>query len=247
MLTLWGFIGVESATTPAGAVTNPTKTIPRAVLLGTLTVAFIYALNSLGIMGVVPGAQLAHSQAPYGEAASILFGGSWSLVISLLASIICVGTLNAWMITSGQIALGLSEDGFLPSLFKKLNKNGAPFYSILLSGLGIVPFLMLTLNHNLATQINTIIDISVTAFLFVYLISVCSLIKILLKQSEPIRMTQWLYIIGAFVFCGWTISMASWTTLAIASLFIVSGVPVYIWQKRVQKNTLTQMNRIKEH
>jgi APA family basic amino acid/polyamine antiporter len=30
ILTLWGFIGVECATTPADAVENPKKTIPRA-------------------------------------------------------------------------------------------------------------------------------------------------------------------------------------------------------------------------
>lgn len=106
-----GFIGLESATTPAGAVENPSKTIPRAIVLGTLTVALIYILNSLGIMGVVPSTQLMNSHAPYVDAAQVIFGGNWHLLISLLASIVCIGTLNAWMLTSSQIAFGLAQDG----------------------------------------------------------------------------------------------------------------------------------------
>ncbi len=235
LLTLWGFIGVESATTPAGAIENPRKTIPRALVFGTLTVALIYALNSLGVMGVVPSTQLANSQAPYAEATSAIFGGSWHKLISLLASIICIGTLNAWMLTSGQISLGLAQDGFMPAMFKKSNKYGAPLYSLLFSSLGIIPLLIFTLNDNLAAQINTIIDISVTAFLFVYLISILSLIKILLKKEErSLHIVQWIYVGGALLFCGWTISTVSLTILLIASLFIVSGVPIYIWQKRAK-------------
>ncbi len=42
LLTLWGFVGVESATTPAGSVENPKKTIPRALILGTFIVALVY-------------------------------------------------------------------------------------------------------------------------------------------------------------------------------------------------------------
>ena len=64
LLTFWGFIGVETATTAAGIVENPTKTIPKAVLLGTIVVAAIYFLNSFAVMGVVPPDVLATSQAP---------------------------------------------------------------------------------------------------------------------------------------------------------------------------------------
>jgi basic amino acid/polyamine antiporter, APA family len=35
-LTLWAFIGLESATVPAEEVKDPERTIPRATILGTL-------------------------------------------------------------------------------------------------------------------------------------------------------------------------------------------------------------------
>jgi APA family basic amino acid/polyamine antiporter len=74
LLTFWGFIGVESATTPAESVMNPKKTIPRALITGTLLVAFVYTFSSTVVMGVIPFEQLAQSKAPFAAAAQSIFG-----------------------------------------------------------------------------------------------------------------------------------------------------------------------------
>ena len=168
LLTLWGFIGVESATTPAESVENPKKTIPRAIIVGTLLVAVIYIFSSIVIMGVVPPQALAQSKAPFADAAQIIFGGNWYIVISIAASIVCLGTLNAWVLTSGQIALGAAYDGHLSKLFTIKNSHGAPKWGLIVSSLGMIPILIVTLNQDLIAQVNLIIDVSVTAFLFVY-------------------------------------------------------------------------------
>jgi len=73
-LTLWSFIGFESATVPAGNVINPKRNIPRATIIGTLIAAAIYIISTISIMGVVPMADLAKSSAPYAQAAHIIFG-----------------------------------------------------------------------------------------------------------------------------------------------------------------------------
>jgi APA family basic amino acid/polyamine antiporter len=90
LLTLWGFIGLETATTAAGAVENPSKTIPKAIFWGTLFVALLYMFNSIAIMGLIPGPELALSKAPYADVAQSIFGGSWHLVVSAIAAIVCI-------------------------------------------------------------------------------------------------------------------------------------------------------------
>jgi len=75
-LTLWAFIGLESATIPAGNVINPKKNIPRATLVGTGVTGLIYILTTVAVMGVVPMSDLAQSSAPYADAARMIFG-SW--------------------------------------------------------------------------------------------------------------------------------------------------------------------------
>jgi len=231
LLTLWGFIGVESATAPAGSVENPSKTIPRAIVAGTACVALMYLVNSFAIMGIIPSAQLMGSSAPYADATRIIFGGNWYLIISIIASVICMGTLNAWILTSSQIALGLAQDGLMPPLFMKKNKFDAPFWSLIISGICIIPLLILTANQSLASQVLTIIDFSVTSFLFVYALSCLAFFKILLQRKEALseKIGSFIYGIVALLFCCWVIYETPLNTILIASLFTLSGVLPYIY------------------
>lgn len=228
LLTLWGFIGVESATTPADSVENPKKTIPRAIITGTLLVALVYIFSSVVIMGVVPPEALASSKAPFADAAQIIFGGNWYIVISLAASIVCLGTLNAWVLTSGQIALGAASDGHLPKFFTIKNANGAPKWALIISSLGMTPVLIVTLNQDLISQVNTIIDVSVTAFLFVYVLSVLSYIKLFWKSGIASNIIG----IGALSFCGWALYSSGLKMVALASLITLTGLPIYLWKNR---------------
>lgn len=231
LLTLWGFIGLESATTSAGSVINPERTIPKAIILGTTCAAILYLINSLGIMGLMPADVLSRSKAPYIDATNYMFGGEWHLAIAVIASIICIGTLNAWMLASGQIALGLAEDNLLPRCFTKTNKQGAPIVGLAVSAIGILPFLFLMAQNSIAKQIATLVDYSVTAFLFVYLICTFAYIKILIK--EKVRWYHWIYTLLALFFCGWVLYETSLLIIGTASIFILSGIPLYfIWYRR---------------
>ncbi|MFO1257712.1 MAG: amino acid permease [Gammaproteobacteria bacterium] len=231
LLTLWGFIGLECATTPAGSVENPTKTIPRAIIAGTLCVSVLYFINSLGIMGLFPSTELMNAKAPYVDAAQKLFGGRWHLIVSAMASIVCIGTLNAWVLSSGQIALGLSQDGYLPKFFGIRNQSDAPAYSLMISAIGIIPLLILTANESLSRQITLIIDFSVTAFLYVYLLCAIGYLKIVVKQQTFLSLHSGLSII-AILFSGWVLYETSVQTLLIAALFTISGVPLFLKYKR---------------
>ncbi len=245
LLTLWGFIGVESATTPAESVLNAKKTIPRALIIGTLIVSIVYILSSFVIMGIIPPALLSQSKAPFADAAAIIFGGSWHLFISVAASVVCLGTLNAWVLTSGQIALGAAEDGHLPSFFKRKNKNGAPYYGLLISSLGIIPILIFTLNENLISQINMIIDISVTAFLFVYALSVLSYLKLFWRKEHSQRINTLGIVIGvaSLIFCAWALWASGIKMVGLALLIPLSGLPLRLIMRKMSASSLTLISQ----
>ncbi len=234
LLTFWGFIGVETATTAAGIVENPTKTIPKAVLLGTIVVAAIYFFNSFAVMGVVAPEVLATSQAPYVEAAKVVFGGGWNKLIAVVAFISCIGTLNAWVLTSGQIAAEASKEGLFPSFFSKTNKAGTPYVSLLIALVCTQLLLFLTLTPNILQQLNSIIDLSVSIFLFIYLACSLAFLKLLIKR-EIVPLRPKLYYAITLLSCGfclWVLAFTSFKNLAICSLFVLSGIPIYLWQKR---------------
>ncbi len=235
LLTLWGFIGLESATTPAGSVEHAKRTIPRAVVTGTIIVALIYIFNSVAIMGLIPGSELQESRAPYVDVARHIFGGQWHLWISIAASIVCIGTINAWVLTSGQISLGLAEDKMMPKIFSRRNSQKAPYASIIISCLGIIPLLVLTADKNIAGQVAMVIDFSVTSFLFIYML--CSIVNLVLSWRESSGAFSIITSIIAIIFCGWIIAETSLNTLLISSLFTLSGAPLYFfWYKKLSLN-----------
>ncbi len=65
-LTLWAFLGMESAAQNSDAVENPKRDVPLACMFGTLGAAVIYVLSTTVIQGIVPNAELAESTGPFG-------------------------------------------------------------------------------------------------------------------------------------------------------------------------------------
>lgn len=232
LITLWGFVGLEAATTPANSVSNPKRNIPLAVTLGTLFVAVIYLINSVSIMGLIPGDKLQNSGAVYVDAIQYIFGGNWYVPVSLMSSIVCLSTLNAWILTSSQIALGLSEDGLMPKIFSRKNSNKAPYFGLLISGFGTIPLLLLTNEPTFTDQITTIIDLSVVTFLFVYLISVLSFLYIHMKKGTLLNIKNAISFF-ALLFCSWVIINTEVNTLLKACVFVLSALPLYVfWYKK---------------
>ena len=64
-LTLWAFLGMESAAQNSDAVENPKRNVPLACMFGTLGAAVIYILSTTVIQGIVPNPELAKSTGPF--------------------------------------------------------------------------------------------------------------------------------------------------------------------------------------
>jgi APA family basic amino acid/polyamine antiporter len=224
----WGFIGVECATAPAGAVRNPSKTIPRAIILGTLGVAAVYVVSSLSVMGAIPSAALAVSKAPYVDAINLTLGENISKLVSLVTFIIMAGTSNAWTLTAAQASLGLAQNGMLPAFLAKKNKNAAPYVGVIASGVGILPILILSTSPSLSEQISGIIDFSVGVFLIVYATCCLAFIKISFDSRKILKV-----ILGiiAFLFCLIIIINSSVESTIVSLLFIASGILVMPFAK----------------
>lgn len=221
ILCFWGFIGVECATTPAGSVRNPGKTIPRAIIFGTCCVALVYLVNSAAVMGVVPSYILGKSTAPFVDAINAVAGENVSYLFSAIASIVCIGTLNAWVLTSAQISLGLAEDKLLPRFFGEKNKEDSPYVSVLISSFGLVLMLILTKQESFSEQISYIINFSVVVFLLVYI--ACCLVYLKIMWREQRRLKAF-FGIFAMAFCLVTIFDSPIRTLIDSSLFFLSGL-----------------------
>ncbi|MDR3317373.1 MAG: amino acid permease [Puniceicoccales bacterium] len=234
LFAFWGFIGVECATTPAGRVKNPEKTLPRAIIMGTACVALIYLLNVISVFGVVGFEGLIDAKAPYAIALSKVFPNylSGHIFISLLAMLICIGTLNAWTLSAGQIAQGACEDGLFPKIWGKPNKNGAPTVAILIAAFGIIPFLI-TAQIFGTEGLNRLVDFMVNIFLVVYFVCAIAYLKMIKKFQGTLSKRLKLYALGLFAasFCIFVIAQDAFNIAITLLIFILLGIPVYMIRK----------------
>lgn len=231
LLTFWGFIGVECATTPAESVKNPRKTIPRAIIIGTSAVALIYLMNTISITGVVGFERLEATSAPYAVVMNSIFSHYSDIAISIMAMIVCVGTLNAWTLTSGQIAFGAHKDGLFPSIFGMTNKSGAPKAAIIIAAIGTVPFLLLEQLHQ--GGLGKLIDMLVSVFLYVYLACCISYMKLIREwyKTKKERVRAIILSQFAIIFCIFTLSQDLISSIIVLMIFIVVGVPIFLRHK----------------
>jgi APA family basic amino acid/polyamine antiporter len=231
LLTFWGFIGVECATTPAERVIDAKRTIPRAIIMGTSCVAFIYLMNVISVVGVTGFDALLGAKAPYALAIGISIGAGGNIFIAILAILVCVGTLNAWTLTGGQIAEGAASDKIFPPIFGRCNKNGAPVASILIATFGCIPFLIFEKVYG-ENGLSSLVDLLVSIFLFVYVICCLAYIKISkLKKSR-------VYLLAGFaiLFCVFVALPDIGKSLATLAVFIIIGIPVFIYNNKLNSN-----------
>jgi APA family basic amino acid/polyamine antiporter len=230
LFAFWGFIGVECATTPAGRVKNPQKTLPRAIIIGTSCVAFFYLLNVISVFGVAGFPALIDSKAPYAIALEKTFSSysSGSILISLLATVVCIGTLNAWTLSAGQIAQGACEDRLFPAAWGKLNGGGAPTVAILIAAFGIIPFLLIAQVFG-EGGLNRLVDFMVNIFLVIYLVCALSYVKMIKNWKKNASDKIKAYALATFsvTFCLFVIAQDMWNTIVTLIVFILIGLPVH--------------------
>ncbi|QIG47420.1 putrescine-ornithine antiporter [Nordella sp. HKS 07] len=174
-LTLWAFLGMESAAQNSNAVENPKRDVPLACMFGTLGAAVIYILSTTVIQGIVPNAELAASTGPFGLAYAKMFNPTIGWIIMVLAVIACVGSLLGWQFTVAQTGKAAADDRMFPALFSKINSKGAPIRGMIV--LGIVQTLMalMTISPTLNEQFSALVSLSVVTNVIPYIVALSAL------------------------------------------------------------------------
>jgi basic amino acid/polyamine antiporter, APA family len=239
-LTMWTFIGVESASIPAGFVTNPRRNIPLATIFGTLIAAGIYITSSTALMGMLPPEVLAASTSPFAAAASLILGKWGELFIAAGAVISCFGALNGWILLQGQVPLAAAHDRLMPKFFAKQNKNKIPVGGLVISSFLISILLLLTAKLNLIEQFRLLILIAAVTQLLAYFYTAVAEI-IILPQKEKLTFgnTMQLIVAGlAICYSFWAIFGSGKNIIFYVAMIFFSSVPLYTWihyKKRLKR------------
>ena len=234
-LTLWAFLGLESATIPADNIKNPSKTIPRATMLGTIIAAIVYVVGTVAVMGVLPRQTLADSTAPFSDAATIMWGTWASYVVAAGAVVAAFGALNGWILLQGQLPMAAARDGVFPAAFGRLSSRGTPALGIVISSALASVLIVMNFTRGLVGAFTFILLLSTLTVLFPYVL--CSLAEILLAAGERRSKQRKLSLAAsivpslAFLYALWAIGGSGRDTVYWGFLLLLAGIPFYVFEK----------------
>ena len=132
IILFFAFSGAESALNASGEIENPSKTVPRGMLLGLLGIFLLYVGLQTVAQGVL-GAELANNtEAPLVAVATEVFG-EWGAKMLLVGGAISIfATVSGDILGAPRVVFASALDGNLPKFLAKVHpKYKTPYMSII--------------------------------------------------------------------------------------------------------------------
>lgn len=232
-LALWSMIGLESASIAAAKVENPRRNVARATLLGTGGAALVTAVACTMVMGVVPPEMLRASDAPFSDAARLLWGDWGAGLLAVTAVISCMGALNGWILLQGQLPQVMAEDGLFPKFAGRENRHGAPGAALVLGTVLTSGVVLLNYSRSMAGLFGFLALLGTLATLIPYLFCAMAGLRVLGADSAvPLRPWRAALLLLASLYALWTIAGAGQEVVYWGFLLLLTGLPVYVWLRR---------------
>ena len=232
-LTLWAFLGLESATVPAGSTDDASRTIPRATIVGTLVTAAIYIVSTVGVMSLLDPGTLAQSTAPFADAARVLAGEYGARLVALGAAISAFGALNGWVMMVGQLPVAVAEDGLFPRVFARISSRRTPAVAMIVGATLSTALVAMNYTRGLVDLFTYIILLATLSTLVPY--TFCSLAGFILhRRREGIAWSSGATAVSglAFLYAMFAIGGAGADVVFSGFLLLMAGLPVYAWVSR---------------
>lgn len=134
-LLFFAFTGYARIATLAEEVTEPKKTIPKAIIITTITAIFLYAAVSIVAIGVIGTESMANSKSPLQLVANALSAPAISTIITIGASTAMLGVLLSQILGVSRVMLAMGRRHDLPPFFKTIhNQYRVPHIGIIITG-----------------------------------------------------------------------------------------------------------------
>lgn len=177
--------GVETIGSVVKNVDNPSKQLPKIVIIGSLLVIFAYAVGSLGISFILRPDQLSpeilenaipvmFAQAGESINLSPIVGISFLKIIMFTQVVITISSLVLWFTTTINVLFVETEESVLPRILTRKSKNGKPLNALVFTTILILIFLIfssLSITQNVYTLLYNMSTISMVVPFILLLIS----------------------------------------------------------------------------
>lgn len=233
----WAYQGWVSVGYIGGEVKDPTKNIPKGIVIGVFVVIFMYLLVNVTYLALLSIPQLEQIYASGNQIAAIeavrsFWGTGGVLFISLLILITTLGCTNASILTGARPYYAMSRERLFFPAIGKLNKTHVPGNSLLWQGIWASVLV-------LSGTFDQLTDMIIFAVFIFY--GATSLGVIILRRKMPDAhrpYKAWGYPVVPVIFIIFCLFLFFNTIItrpreaAIGMILILSGIPVYLFLQR---------------
>lgn len=253
VVTLWAFIGVESAVVFSSRAKKQTD-VKRATVLGLMITLAIYIGISTLVMGLLPQEVLVTSEKPLIDAIETVLGPVGGKLLAALGLISLIGSTIGWTMISAEIPSVAAKQGIFIPRFMKENKKGIPAFSLLLTNALGQLFIFSTISNSISEAFNFIIYIATLSYLFPYVIAAAFQVKLVMTgetyENGNGRLKDGI-IGGLATFYAVYVLFAGTSdlkTFLLGILLLVSGLAFYGFMKQKDSAELSEdENRLEEN
>ena len=150
---LWAYDGWEDVSLVGGEVRDARRTLPRAIIIGTVAVIAIYALANLAYLSVLDVETIRKSRLVAADVAYKVIGSPGVVFVAVTVMLSTFGTLNGSIMTAPRIFFAMADDKLL---FKQIAavhpRFQTPYIAIILNAAIGVAFVLTRGFEQLADQ-----------------------------------------------------------------------------------------------
>jgi basic amino acid/polyamine antiporter, APA family len=224
--------------------TQPTLTLPRAIIGGTVLVAAMYVIINIAILRVLPLPVLAASALPAADAARVVLPRGGDVLVTVISLMTVLSLVNATMLMAPRVLFAIGRDGFFTQKAAIVSAGGTPRVALAVTGLGVAALI-------LSGTFEQIIAIAAVLFLLNYVSAYTALI--VLRRREPATPRPYrafgypfttVIVLAGCVLLWIAAIMEDPHSARIAGLLLIACVPVYAWiarRRRLGLNVAAKM------
>jgi APA family basic amino acid/polyamine antiporter len=235
MWIMFAYSGWNASAYIGSEVKNPSRNLPRSLIVGTGTVILVYfCLNLIYVYAVAPP-EMEGVISIAGLASGNLFGQSFEKILSIMISFALFSSLSAYIILGPRVYYSMAKDKIFFRFASDVHKKfGVPAKSILLQGaIAAVMVLFGTFD-----QLLTYMGFSLGIF---PLLAVLGVFKVRRLELSPYKMPGFPLAPVLYILAGISILTLAFfqrpTESSIAIATVLVGIPVYWAFKKKYKNT----------
>ncbi|MDQ6597223.1 amino acid permease [Bacillus salipaludis] len=250
ILTLWAFIGIESAVMLSNRAKSQ-RDVKMATIIGLIISLVIYIGITLLTMGALPVEALKTSQKPLVDAIGQVVGSSGGKIMALLALVSLFGSTVGWIVVSSEVPYQAAKAQLFPAFFAKTNRKGSPINSLTLTNIMTQIFLFSTISGTISEAYNFVIVVATLAYLIPYLVSALYQLKLVLTGEtydtiKGSRVRDGVITVLALVYSLWVIKTgtADMKTFFLGIGLFVVGLVLYPFVMK-ERNVMEKVKETK--